>query len=173
GLVEHNDAAVLGLGRQGMLKRERAHLLRQIDGVAARGWSERTAATAEEVHLRRAVAGGAGALLLVHLLAGAVDLGAVLDVVGAALALGKLPDDAALQNVGARHEAEDRVQKLDRTRCLAVKRHNLEFHVTRSPAWAFPWAARLRRSRPRPAGETCRAWARRPRAASSSPRRAR
>src|SRR5450631_856958 len=103
-----------------MLERERAHLLRQVDGVAAWRRSKRSAAAAEEVHLGWAVAGGAGALLLVHLLASAVDFGAVLDVVGAALALGELPDDAALQDVGAWHKAEDRVRKFDRTSRLAI-----------------------------------------------------
>src|SRR5262249_30655009 len=82
---------------------------------------------------RAAVAGGAGALLPVHLLAGAVDLAAVLDVVGAALTLGELPAHAAMQDVRPRLEAEDRVRQFDRTRRLAVERHDLELHVRRPP----------------------------------------
>ena len=69
--------------------------------------AERTAAAAEQLARARAVTGAAGALLLVHLLAGAPDLGAVLDLVRAGAALGELPDDAALDEVGARLEAED------------------------------------------------------------------
>src|SRR5262249_43551788 len=74
-----------------------------------------------------------------------------------------------------RLEAEDRVRQFDRTRRLAVERHDLELHVTRPPCRrpclrrrALP---RLCRRRPPPAGGTCRAWGR-PSAASSSQRRA-
>src|SRR5262249_53831921 len=142
---------------------------------------ERAPAAAEQVDPGGAMAGGAGTLLAIHLLPGALDLGAVLDVVRAALPLGELPGDAAVQDVGARLEAEDRLRQLDRARRLAVKRHDLQFHVTLPPARP---AARLRRTarrktspRPRapmhppPADGTCRAWAP-PSAASSSRHRA-
>src|SRR6516162_8880811 len=112
-LLEHDDAAVLGLGGQCMLERERAHLLGKINRVAARRGPERAAAAAEQIDPRGAVAGGAGALLPVHFLAGAVDLAAVLDVVGAALTLGELPAHAAMQDVRPRLEAEDRVRQFD------------------------------------------------------------
>ena len=78
--------------------------------------------------------GAAGALLRVHLLAGAPDLGAVLGLVGAALALGELPVDAALDDVGARLEAEDRIRQRDRAGFLAVEGGDLQFHVTRPPS---------------------------------------
>src|SRR5215470_17438557 len=62
-----------------------------------------------------AVAGAAGALLLVHLLARTRDLVADLDLVGAGAALGELPGDAALQDVGADlGDAEDLVSELHR-----------------------------------------------------------
>ena len=104
----------LALADERVLERERAHLLRQAVLVAAHQRTERTAAAAEQVGAGRAVTGAAGALLRVHLLAGAVDLGAVLDLVGAGAALGELPAHAALQQVGARLETENRVRKLDR-----------------------------------------------------------
>src|SRR6516225_9778859 len=103
-----------------MLKGERAHLLRQIDRMAARGRTERAAAAAEQVDPGRAVAGRAGALLAIHLLAGALDLGAVLDVMGAGLALGELPAHAAMQNVRARLEPEDGIRQLDGAAFFAV-----------------------------------------------------
>src|SRR4030095_2631074 len=46
-LVEHDETAVLGLGRQRMLERQRAHLLRQVDRVATRGPAERAAGARE------------------------------------------------------------------------------------------------------------------------------
>src|SRR5262245_53000422 len=159
-----------------MLERERAHLFGKVDRVAARRGPERAAAAAEEIDPRGAVACGACTLLSVHLLAGAVDLAAVLDVVGAALTLGELPAHTAMQDVRPRLEAEDRVRQFDRTRRLAVERHDLEFHVTHPPCRRL---CLLRRAWPRlcrqrlspPAGGTCRAWGR-PSAASSSARRA-
>jgi hypothetical protein len=55
------------------------------------------------------MASRAGALLPVQFLAGARDFGPVLDLMGAALAFRKLPNDAAVNNVGARLEAENGV----------------------------------------------------------------
>src|SRR5262249_30926739 len=144
--------------------------------MAAWGWAEGAAAAAEEIDPGGAVTRRAGALLPVHLLAGAVDFGAVLDVVRAALALGELPAHAAMQNVRSRLEAEDRIRQIDRTRRLAVERHDLELHVTLLRSWRPPALQRAplrhwRRILPPPADGTCRAWAPLS-AASSSPRRA-
>src|SRR5262249_53130386 len=159
-----------------VLERERAHLLGKIDRVAARRGPERATAAAEEIDPRGAVACGAGALLPVHLLAGAVDLASILDVVGAALRLGELPAHAAVQDVRPRLEAEDRGGQFDRPRRFAVERHDLEFHVRRPPCRRLcllrrTWPRLCRRRLPPPAGGTCRAWER-PSAVSSSPRRA-
>src|SRR5262249_17781217 len=118
----------------GMLERKRTHLLGQSDFVAARGRAERPAAAAEEVDPRRAVARAAGALLPIHFLAGAMDLGAVLDRVSPGAALGELPNNAALNEVGARLEAEDRVRHGDRAGRLAIEGGDFQFHVTRPPA---------------------------------------
>src|ERR1700754_2635418 len=97
-----------------MLERERPHLLRQVGRMAAHPRTERTATAAELRHAGRAVTGAAGALLLVHLLAGAPDVGAPLRLVRAGLALVELPLHAARDDVGARLEAEDGVGQLHR-----------------------------------------------------------
>src|SRR5262249_54602804 len=123
---------------------KRPHLLRQVDGVAAHQGPEGAAAAAEQVGAGRAVTGAAGALLAIHFFAGAPDLGAVLHLVGAALALGELPVDAALDQVGARIEAENGIRQLDRARRLAVEAGDLQFHVTLPPR---PGSAPLPRSR--------------------------
>src|SRR5215510_7210964 len=128
GPVEHDDAAVLGLGRQGMPQRERANLLGKVDRMATRRRPERAATAAEEVDLGGAMTGRAGALLPIHLLAGAIDLGAVLDVVGAGLALGQLPHHATLQDIGARLEAEDVIRHGDAASRLALESRDLQFH---------------------------------------------
>src|ERR1051325_388390 len=111
-----------------MLERQRAHLLRQVDRVAARGRAERTAAAAEQVPAHRAVTGSAGALLGMRLFTGAPDLGTVLHIVRAAAALGKLPDDAALDQVGARLKAKDVLVERNRARFLAVESGDFEVH---------------------------------------------
>src|SRR5882757_9270945 len=94
-----------------------------------------------------ALADRAGALLPIHLLAGAVDLGAVLDIVGASLTLGQLPHHAALQDVGARLEAEDVIRHGDAASRLTLERRDLQFHLTRPPS--LPQPAR------RPRAGTC------------------
>src|SRR5262249_48737962 len=117
----------------------------------------------------RAVAGAAGALLRIHLLAGAPDVGAGLHRVRAGAPLGELPLDAALEGVDARLEAEDRGRQGDRGRLRAVEGCDFQLHLTPplSPARRLPPAPRWS---PRPGG-TCRASAH-PSAAASSPRHA-
>src|SRR3546814_5347334 len=63
----------------------------------------------------RAVPRAAGALLTVHLAAGAVDLTALLHLVGAGAPLGELPVDDARQNVGAHRQTEHLVGEVDLT----------------------------------------------------------
>src|SRR3982074_2981134 len=105
-----------------MAKRQRTNLLRQRKGVRAHHRAERPAAAAELRHPGRAVTRAAGALLLVHLLAGAPDIGAALGLAGAGLALGELPVDAALDQILARLQTENGVGKLNRAGRLAFKR---------------------------------------------------
>src|SRR5262249_25081772 len=93
----------------------------QSDLVTARGRAEGAAATTKDVDPGRSVPRAAGAFLTVHFLAGAIDVGAVLDRMGAGAALGELPDDAALDDVGARLEAEDRVRPRDRAGRLPIE----------------------------------------------------
>src|SRR5882762_4022444 len=114
----------------------------------------------------------AGALLPVHLLAGSIDLGAVLDVMRAALTLGELPAHAAMQDIGPRLQAKDRVRQINRTRRRAVERYDLELHFRRPPSrpaerrrWALPRLGL--RELASPAGGICPAWARRPAISSS------
>src|ERR1700756_5126541 len=129
-----------------MLERKRADLLRQVGGVRAHHRAEGTAAATELRHAGRTVAGAAGALLLVHLLAGAPDLGAALGLVGAGLALVELPLHAALDDVLARLEAKNPVGQLDRPGRLALEGGDFQFHLTRPPAGPAPrWASRRRK----------------------------
>src|SRR5580693_5077326 len=74
---------------------------------------------------------GAGALLPVHFLTGAHDICAILDLMRAALTLGQLPHDTAVNNVGARLETENGIGQRDGARFFAVERDDLEFHITR------------------------------------------
>src|SRR5262245_31412989 len=107
--------------------------------------TERTATAAELRHAGRAVTGVVGALLLVHLLAGAPDLGAALGLVRSGLALVELPLHATLDDVGTRIETEDHVRELDRTGFLAFKGRDFQFHLTRPPARPEPQPAHHRR----------------------------
>src|SRR5690348_17275028 len=102
--LDHQNAAVLGFGRQCMLERERTYLLRQPDGMTARVRSKRAPAAAEQIDSRGAVARRAGALLAIHFLAGARDLRPVFDLMRATLAFRQLPDHAAMDDVGPRFE---------------------------------------------------------------------
>src|SRR5262249_8435823 len=145
--LDPQNAAVFGFGGQRVLERQRAHFLRQADGVTACVRSERTAAAAEQIDARRAVTRRAGALLAVHLFSGARDLRPVLDLMGAALAFRQLPDDAAMNNVGARLESENGVGQRYRASLLAVERGDLNFHITRPSSASWQLRACFRPSR--------------------------
>src|SRR5437588_1144870 len=116
-----------------MAQRERAHLLRQVDRMIARMRTERAAAAAEQVRAHRAMTGAAGALLRDALLAGPVDIRAVLHRMRAGTAPGKLPDDAALDQVVARLEAKNVLVERDRSGVRAVEGRDLEVHHAPSP----------------------------------------
>src|SRR4029077_484459 len=143
--LDHQNAAVLGLGGQRMFERQRAHFFGKPDGVTARVRAERAAAATEQIDARGAVTRGAGALLPVHFLAGACDIRPVLDLMRAALAFRQLPDDAAMNDVGARLEPENRVGQRDRAGLLAIECGDLDFHITRPSS-----ASSLRRACFRP-----------------------
>src|SRR4029077_10724800 len=132
--INDDQAAVLGLSRQGMLERQRTDLLRQVRRVRATPRTERTAPAAELRHPGRAVTSTAGALLLVHLLAGAPDFSASFRLVRAGLTLVQLPLHATRDDVLARLQTEDRVRKLHRTGFLAFKGRDFQFHLTHPPS---------------------------------------
>src|SRR5437868_12409365 len=111
-----------------MPERKRADFLRQLDGMTAHDRTESTTAAAELRNACRTVTSTAGALLLVHFLAGAVDLRTALGFMRAALTLGELPIHATLNEILARLQAENRVGQFDRTRFLTFERDDLEFH---------------------------------------------
>src|SRR5690606_8679605 len=116
----HHEFARPGLGRQRVLERQGPHLLRQVDGVAARRGPEGPAAAAELRRLAVAVAGTARTLLLHELLARARAFRAVLDVGRAGHRLELLVAHPAVQDVLAHLEAEDLVLEGDRAAGLAV-----------------------------------------------------
>src|SRR5262245_6484288 len=137
-----------------MLEREGADFLRQVDGVAANQRTESAAAAAELRDARGPVTGAASALLRVHLLAGPPDFSAAFGLVGAALTLGELPVDAALNNIGPRLKTEDRIRQFDRAGFLAFEGGDLHFHITRPPSLEQPIQARLRPAFARPSVRT-------------------
>src|ERR1700758_4709579 len=121
-----------------MLERKRANLLRQVGGVRTHHRTEGTATAAELRHAGRAVTGTAGALLLVHLLAGAPDLGAALGLVGAGLALVELPLHAARDDVGARLETENLVRGVYGAGGFTFEGRDFQFHLTPPPSRPLP-----------------------------------
>ena len=89
----------------------------------------RLAAADEDRGAAIAVTGGAAALLPAELLAGAGDVRALAGGAGGAAALLELPGDDAVQDVGARLDAEHLVVELDVAAGLAaVEGLNLDLH---------------------------------------------
>src|SRR3954471_21285704 len=119
-ILEHDEAAVAGLGGERHLEAERAHLLVERRVEVADPGSMRLAAAAEDRRPADAVAGGAAALLAAELLAGAGDVGALARGAGGAAALLELPGDDAVQDVGARLDAEHGIVELDIAAGLAA-----------------------------------------------------
>ena len=97
-----------------MAQGESAHLLGQVMRMAAHLRAEGATAAAELRHAGRAVTSAAGALLLVHFLAGAVDVRTVLDGMRTGAALGQLVADHAGDEVRAGLKAKHIVAKLNR-----------------------------------------------------------
>src|SRR5262249_13930398 len=89
--------------------------------MAARLGAEHLAPAAPQRHRLVAVARVAGAFLLVHLLAGHGDLGAVLHVMGAGHALQELVAHHALNEVGARLKPIDGIAGLHLARALGIQ----------------------------------------------------
>ena len=109
------------LGRQRGLERELAHLLLQVELVAAHDRPEDHAR-------RRGTAASAGAwrarpvpFWRVRLLGRAVNVADALGLVRAGAALGELPVDHARQDVAAHRQAEHLVGEIDRCRPLCCR----------------------------------------------------
>ena len=134
GALPDDELAGLRLGRQRVAQRERAHLLRQVVRVAAHDRTHRAAAAAELRHARRAVTGAAGALLLVHLLAGAMDVGAPERLVVAGAGAWRAAS-APCARSGPRAARGRRSSSLEfeRARGRSVDRRDVEFHGRQSP----------------------------------------
>src|SRR5260370_35960096 len=114
----------------------------------ARDGAERPPAAAELGRPGRTVSRAAGALLIANLLAGAPDVRTALRLVGAGLTFGELPVDAALDDILARLQTENLVGELNRTRRLALKRCDFQFHLTHPPARPARLQPARRRLRP-------------------------
>src|SRR5690606_16422163 len=121
----------LGLGRQGMLKRQGTDLLGQVDGMAARRRTESTATTTELRCLAIAMTSAARTLLLHELLARACAFRPVLHVMRAGHGLELLVTNHAVQDVWTNFETEDVVLEIDRTGGLTLECGYLEFHLLR------------------------------------------
>jgi hypothetical protein len=99
--------------------------------VVANDRAEGARAADELGRTTRAVTGAAGALLLVHLLAGPGDLVPDLNLVGPGAALGQLPGHDPLKDVPADFlDPEDGVRQFDRTALPAVELDDVEFHYS-------------------------------------------
>src|SRR5690606_28777678 len=87
-VVEDHQLAGRDLARQRRLERQLAHLLRQVNGVAAHHRAEDLGAAAELRRAQRALTGAPRALLPVRLLGRAADLADALGLVRAGPPLG-------------------------------------------------------------------------------------
>ncbi len=115
-----------------MPQRQGAHLLRQVDGVASDDGTEGFSTADENARTARAVAGIAGALLLINFLLGAIDFRAALGLVVARLPFRQLPLHHAVQDIGARLQPENVIGQIDgssffRFECLNVGFHDVTF----------------------------------------------
>src|SRR5688572_23014504 len=127
--VEHDQLAVLRLGGERHAEAERAHFLVERRIELAGAGAVRLAAADEDRRAAVAVTGGAAALLLAELLAGAVDFAALAGGAGRRPALLELPGDDAVQDVGARLDAEHGIVELDVGGLgLGVQALNLDLH---------------------------------------------
>ena len=99
--------------RERHLQAERANLLVQRRIEVADAGAVRLTTADEDRGAAIAVTSRTAALLATELLAGAGDVGALARAAGGAATLFELPGDDAVQDVGARLDAEDLVVELD------------------------------------------------------------
>ena len=103
----------LALALQRHLQAEHADLLVEAGAEDAGARAVGLAAADEDRGAAIAVTGGTAALLLAELLAGAVDFAALAGGTRRAAAVDELPGDDAVEDVGARLDAEHGVVELD------------------------------------------------------------
>src|SRR5207253_2307832 len=128
-IVDDDQIAAFGLGRERHLQAERADLLVQRRIEVADPRAVRLAAADEDRSAAIAVTGGAATLLPAVFLAGAGDIGALAGGAGGAAALLELPGDDAVQDVGARLDTEHLIIELQvGALALAVEALNLDLH---------------------------------------------
>src|SRR4051812_7625466 len=127
-ILDHDELAVARLGRQRHPEAQSPDLLvqRRIEIADARAVG--LAAADEDRGPAVAVTGGAAALLLAELLAGAGDVGPLAGGAGGAAALLELPGDDAVEDVGARLDAEHRIVQFDLSGLAGVERGDLNLH---------------------------------------------
>src|SRR3954468_6776694 len=127
-ILDDDEVALARLGRQGHPEAEGADLLvqRRIEVADAR--AVRLAAADEDRCAAIAGAGGAAALLLAVLLAGAGDVGPLAGGAGGAAALLELPRHHAVEDIGARLDVENLVVEIDVLAGLAVQGLNFDLH---------------------------------------------
>src|SRR4051795_9010640 len=127
-ILDDDQPAVLRLGGQRHPEAERTNLLVQRRVEVADPGAVRLAAADEDRSAAIAVTGGAAALLLAVLLAGAGDVAALAGSAGGAAALLELPGDDAVEDVGARLDAEHLIVELDVAARLGVEGLNFDLH---------------------------------------------
>src|SRR3979490_2892766 len=96
--------------------------------MASHHRSHGLAATDKERRRAGAVAGRTGALLAIDLLGRAVHFAAGLGLMRSGTALGELPDNDALNQIGARLKTENVVLQIDFTRIGGIEPHHFPFH---------------------------------------------
>ena len=155
--ADHVHAAVAGPVGQGAAQGGRLHLLRRPLVVRARLRAVDDATAGELRRAGRALAGAAGALLLVGLAATAADLAAGLGGVGALAGGGQLGDDDLVDQRDVDLDVEDLGRQLDRAGLLAGRRQDVDrvddCGVARRSGFGrhdghFPFAAVRTRTRP-------------------------
>src|SRR5258706_5114284 len=135
--TQHDQLGGPRLGGQRMAQSRRANLLRKIEFMASHHRSHGLAAADKERRRARAVAGRTGALLAIDLLGRAVHFAAGLGLVRSGAALGELPDDDALDQIGAGLQAKNVVLEIDFARIGGIEGEHFGFHCALSAVAAF------------------------------------
>src|ERR1044071_7553653 len=131
--VDDDELAFGLLCRQRGLEPQPAHFLLQTEAVVAHHRAEDHRAATELRRAQTALAGAAGALLLVGLLGGAADLADALGLVRAGATLGELPVDDAGEDVAPHRQPEYLVGQLDVADFLVVEIADGQLHAAPSP----------------------------------------